>query len=342
MKTYQDGEIYFIRESEYGTGKPSPFVKIGLVHYRENRDSFGRLSEHQTGNPRKLLLDTKQVVKTQAVDMVEAQLHRRFSEQRISGEWFEFNDDKSLEVAVNEAQKLANEVIGLMPLFKEAMELDQIVSNTDSRPATSEEIAIATRVVIARKQLVKCKAVAQVRDDLITKAYNEGSDVSMVAKPSVRNYSPKFLEDEFKVENEKLWNKYQGFEETWQHTFTLDRKIKPDSLGEDFEAKILYVESILESVSKGGDFADLVEVTLALKNLEGIAQWEDKVFTARLKLAIGKLDKLEGACTWKRYWDKKTKFDSSRFAEENPVLAKKYVSTPEPTKSLRAKKGKTQ
>lgn len=342
MKKYQDGEIYFIRESEYGTGKPSQFVKIGLVRYKEKRDSFGRLAEHQTGNPRKLILDAKHVVKTQAVDMVEARLHRHFAKQRISGEWFEFTDEKSLSKAVIEANRLAGEVAELMPLFEEVMELDVVESNLPARAATTEEIELAIRALTARKQLEKCKETASARDALMNKAYSEGTDVSAAGKPSVTVYSPKFREADFKEDNEALWEKYLAEELSWSHTFALDRKLQVASLGEEFERDLALAGEIIDSVSKGGNFGDLVEVEQILRHLAGIAEWEDKVSTALLKQATGKHAKLEGACTWNRKWNPTTKFASAKFAEENPELAKKYVSTPEPKSRIVPKKGKTQ
>ncbi len=342
MKKYQDGEIYFIRESEYGTGKLSQFVKIGLVRYKDKRNSFGRLAEHQTANPRKLILDNNHIIKTQAVDMVEARLHTQFAKQRISGEWFEFKDEKSLSLAVDEANRLAAEVADLMPLFEEVMELEVVESNLPARPATEQEIQLAIRAQTARKQLEKCKETATARDALMNKAYSEGTDVSAAGKPSVTVYSPKFNEAEFKAENEELWTEYLTEEETWSHTFALDRKLKADSLGDDFERDLVLADEIITAVSKGGNFGDLVEVTQILRHLVGIAEWEDKVSTALLKQATGRHAKLEGACTWNRKWNPTTKFASARFAEDHPELAKKYVSTPEPKSKIVPKVGKTQ
>jgi hypothetical protein len=342
MKKFQAGEIYFIREAEYGSEKLSPFVKVGLVRYKDKRDSFGRLSEHQTGNPRKLQLDPKHVVKTEAVDMVEAQLHRRFSKQRISGEWFEFKDEKSLKDAIKAAQILSEEVASLMPLFEEVIELENRESTLDPRPATQEEIALALTVVTARKQVEKCKEVAKVRDALITKAISEGTDPTRLGKESVTNYNPKFIEADFKTENEELWKKYLEEQESWSHMFVLDRKLQPESLGLEFEASIKEAEEIIASVAKGGNYSELVEVTLILRHLEGIAEWEDRVCSAKLKKQAGLHEKLEGACTWNRYVNKPKKFNAGKFAEENPALAKKYNSTPESKKRIVPKKGKTQ
>jgi hypothetical protein len=342
MKKFQAGEIYFIREAEYGSEKLSPFVKVGLVRYKEKRDSFGRLSEHQTGNPRQLRLDPNHVVETEAVDMVEAQLHRRFSKQRRSGEWFEFKDEKSLKDAIAVAQNLSDEVAALMPLFEHVIELDNKESTLGPRPASDDEIALAVRISIARQQITKCKEVGTARNALITKAISEGSDPTRLGKVTVTTYDPKFIEADFKAENEELWEKYLEEQTSWSHTFALDRKIQIASLGADFEASIAVAEGIIESVSKGGNYSKLVEVTLILRHLEGIAEWEDKVCTAQLKQCVDLHEKLEGACTWKRYFNNTKKFNSGKFAEDHPDIVKKYNSTPEPTQRIVPKKGRTQ
>ena len=48
------GELYFLRETDYVTGQLTPFTKIGIV--RDGRGSADRLRDHQTGNPRTLVL----------------------------------------------------------------------------------------------------------------------------------------------------------------------------------------------------------------------------------------------------------------------------------------------
>jgi hypothetical protein len=338
MKTYQDGEIYFIREMEYPSGKPSAFVKVGLVRYKENRDSFGRLTEHQTGNPRRLSLKPEHIVKTQAVDMVEAQLHRRFATKRIVGEWFEFQTDADIDVAVAEANNLAKEVAEMMPLFKKSMELDQEPSNGKVRPAKDGEKELLATLVVARKQKTVCEAVAKELKAILEKAYSEGADITVAARNSVTVFSPRFLVDEFKEENEVLWEKYLVDVQTWKHTFSPGARAK--ELGSDFDAQIEQIRTILESVKTSGNFSDLVEVNLVITNLKGIADWDAKVSEAKLKIATDVFEGIEDVCTWKREWESKKEFDSTTFAAENPELAKKYVSTPAPKATLKVKTGK--
>lgn len=342
MKTYQDGEIYFIRELDYSSGKPTSFVKIGLVRYKENRNSFGRLMEHQTGNPRKLDLENKHIVKTQAVDLLEAQLHRQFSQQRISGEWFEFGNDAEIESAVKIAQSLAKEVSKRLPRFQKAENLMLKESNKDSRPATDEERELARTLLISKTKMSLCKELSDQSKQLLTKAYSEGADISDAAKTSVKTYKPAFLEDKFKEVHGDLWEKYQGEVRKWMHTFLNKYKLAEGDLGEEFEAEIERIKSVLKLVESTGDYGLLVEVNLTLTNLNGLAEWDAKLSEAELKIKLDLWDGIDGVCTWKRYEDVKMKFDSERFAAENPELALKFVSTPVVKTYVVPKKGKTQ
>jgi hypothetical protein len=54
--------------------------------------------------------------------------------------------------------------------------------------------------------------------------------------------------------------------------FVPDRKLKPESVGPDFESSIEEAEGIIASVAKGGSYGQLVEVTLILRQLEEITQ----------------------------------------------------------------------
>lgn len=113
----EPGEIYFVRELA-GSGF-GPYVKIGLVAKSDHRSSFERLKEHQTGNPRALRIDESQIVKTDAVSIVEAQLHKIFAPKRVSGEWFNFPSEQDVFQAISEAQRLSTEIAELVPIFQE-------------------------------------------------------------------------------------------------------------------------------------------------------------------------------------------------------------------------------
>ena len=100
------GELYFIRERDKQTSEISRYVKIGLVKEKDDRASKERALEHQTGNPRELLIHA--VIKTPAISEIENIVHGLFAPERVSGEWFDFSEAK-LKEAMATAQELADE-----------------------------------------------------------------------------------------------------------------------------------------------------------------------------------------------------------------------------------------
>ena len=70
-----------------------PYVKIGLVKGNDDgRSSFERRKEHQTGNPREIIVEAE--VKTYAqVSTLESLVHQRLAKYRIHGEWFNYGGD---------------------------------------------------------------------------------------------------------------------------------------------------------------------------------------------------------------------------------------------------------
>ncbi len=106
------GEVYFIGERDRSTGKLTENVKIGMVG--ERGDSSGRLMQHQTGNPRDLVLH--HVVETPAPFWVENGLHQRLNGLRVRAEWHRL-EGKDLEDAVRLAEFLAGESFVHVPFF---------------------------------------------------------------------------------------------------------------------------------------------------------------------------------------------------------------------------------
>ena len=342
MKKYNSGEIYFIRETDYLTGKKTPFVKIGLVRYSDNRDSWGRLYEHQTGNPRKLSLDPKHVLSTQAVDLVEARLHKEFAQFRISGEWFEFSSDSELGEAVKKAKALVQDVDSFIPKLQEAEELKWKPSNKVLLTSTEEYIELAQQLAVAKGQIEKCDYLESMILELLTTAQSEGRDVSKYSEVKVKGFTPTFKEEEFKTTHPELWEKYQGTEKSWYQRFLLKLKLKSDAdLGQEFNEAIDKLTAIVESVTTSKDLGMLVEPNLELTHLRGLANWNQTVSQTQLKLAIGDHEGIEGLCTWTRKENTSTKFDSKQFESENPELYREFLTTGSSTTILKPKKSKS-
>jgi hypothetical protein len=337
---HQKGEIYFVRERERN-GSSSPFVKIGLVHFKEQRDSFSRLLEHQTGNPRGLYLVPGEVVETNAVDRVEAQLHRIFAEKRISGEWFEFSSEEEIQQAVNQARSLSAEMASLMDFFETALYNDKQESVSGAREATQEELELGLSRLIAKEQIRKIDGLNDLISELLLKAYREGTDVSNVAKTTVRSFSPKFQVNLFAEAHPEIYKRYLVPIPTWSHSFLQKQKIEEaESLGIEFEEQFKVYQEIVQSVDSHEKVGLLNEPKLGLTRLRGDASWISDIAEAKLKTYMGSHEEIKGVATWKRFWKPTDKFDEGTFAAENPDLARKFISTPEPKEYVQGKKTK--
>ena len=87
------GYVYFMTEKDLFGNPSGPYVKIGRVKgNEEGRSSIDRRKEHQTGNPRQIIVLDE--VKTSASDStLESIVHQRLANFRIHGEWFIYGDD---------------------------------------------------------------------------------------------------------------------------------------------------------------------------------------------------------------------------------------------------------
>jgi hypothetical protein len=86
-KLIDPGEIYIIGQYDVGTSTPTGHYKIGMT--QNDRNSFKRLKEHQTGNPNRLFL--YHWAPCEASYLVEKLMHRKWNSNRVSQEWFALN-----------------------------------------------------------------------------------------------------------------------------------------------------------------------------------------------------------------------------------------------------------
>ena len=103
----QPGTIYFVEERDL-LGFPTPsYVKIGLVKENEKgRSSDDRKDEHQTGNPRPLVVVDS--IETEAnVSALETMIHQSLAMYRHRGEWF-VKPNGELKLFLEKAKNLNN------------------------------------------------------------------------------------------------------------------------------------------------------------------------------------------------------------------------------------------
>lgn len=321
---FQPGEIYFIRELD--GAHPSKFVKVGLVRESEGRDSFNRLLEHQTGNPRTLILDKKHVVKTDAVAMVEAQLHRIYATSRVNGEWFKFESEAELASVVDRAKTLSLEATQRVKLFEQAAALESQFSVGETISPTPESTQIANRLAL-QKNIVSIgnELLSEIKAKLEI-AVQAGADVSGLATTRIRNFKPKLDEKKLKEVHPDVYSRYLVDVVKFSATFRL--KAKGDVVHEDLVpifSELSALRAQIAAVTDHAEISKLNEPTLMVRKILGLSEWDAEVLTAQLQIATGTSPGIKGLCTWERANKTKQVFDAASFADENVDLAKSFM-----------------
>lgn len=322
------GELYFVREIDPKTKKYTKFVKIGLVHEKEGRDSLHRLSEHQTGNPRILDLPPQNYFVTPAINRVEAMMHKVFARNRVSGEWFEFETERQVLAAMTKARELAAEVEAQMPIFKRAAKLGQSQDNGKTISATDKARNLIRIIALAR---AKRESLLAISDQISTKlqtAITDGLNVGGAATEVSVNRKGKFKLDLLKKEDPKTYKKYLVISQNLSVRFTPKlKRLNLQDLDRSFQNLVAQLNSKVKN-AKRGDFRLLNEVQLILTDEIAVAEWDEEFAIAELKLACGRNEGIEDICTWKRKYVEKESFDEKSFKLNNPSKYQKYLDKP--------------
>ncbi len=320
---YQAGEIYFVREQDRD-GSLTEFVKIGLV--KSPRTSEDRLIEHQTGNPRRLVIPDGHTVFTEAVSLVEAQLHRRFATERIGGEWFTFINPERLDAAIAASKALAEEVGLATPLLQQADALESQVSNQIIIPASDLALEQVRILAIAKEKEKATKALGSEIKGLLLKVAKAGGDLGTAATMQTKTFKAKFDEATFLIDYPEIAKLYFVEKIGWSQRFDIKYKLPKDfALDEDFATQLDEVRSLVPVGKTKVSAVDLEEPMLRLTQLEAIVDWDLALSKAKLKIECGPNEGIDGVCAWKREATRKSSFDPNKLFEEDYELYAQYV-----------------
>ena len=335
----QSGELYFVREREYQVDSFTNYVKIGLVREREGRSSFDRLREHQTGNPRDLVLPPGNVLITPAIDRVEALMHNIFATRRISGEWFLFANEMEIEGAISRAKDLISETESFSGLLANAEALEGRESFETIIATSDEIIEISSRLSLAKGKLKVLVSIQSQIGNLYKAAHSEGRDLGKGAATIQRKLAPKFDQERFELENSELFQRYLETSRKWDQRFLF--KVKPTEIGALPHEFQNFVEEITRTVANLGCNLDLLNDPLLNVTREiALAEWEIETTEAELKNICGENAGIDSVCTWVRKWVEKSVFDAKRLAEEYPKLYSSYLVEQETKTYVQPKKKK--
>jgi hypothetical protein len=304
METTQ-GEIYFIREHEVGGF--SPYTKIGLITYKNDRNSQSRISEHQTGNPREL--SVFRYVPTFCVSAAETYMHRKYASLRFHGEWFQLSESQILE-AVDFCESLAKRFDGEQEWQREYLRADGLIKKFES-------------AVLPVKQLILSIA-------------ESGGDVSGIADVQTRSVS-NWDEPGFKGVYPDIWTQFL-IEKRNKRRFTVVRvkdvsHFTDNSLSELIERASRLEEILSDSTGCSVVPSGLKEAYLDLLPLGNQAKVDKEIAEAHLKVLCAENDGVQSVCKWSRETVKE-ELDKKALKSNHPNEYAEFESRGVPVKAV--------
>ena len=312
------GEIYFIAERDgfSNTG----FIKIGLVRERDGRDSYDRIKEHQTGNPRTLQM--LEYVKTVLVSTVENTLHREYAATRAEGEWFEL-DKSALDGAISRCKDLAASYATHVPTLTAAHALGAEQSAAGEVAATADNTDWQTQYL--RAQLGN-KLIDSVTDEFkayLSGLYREGKDVGPFAKIKEQQGSKRFKQARFKEQFPNLWEQFTTEVSRPAGAFSVEKLSDVDLLdSDDLRELQALIVPLQEAIGSASSWQKVCETAHSkyLDLLSWEAYFDERLLVAGayLKVACGKSEGIAGVCKWKRTIKTEIKFLSEAAKKAYP------------------------
>ena len=327
------GYIYFMTEIDLFGYPSGSYVKIGLVKgTEEGRSSIERRKEHQTGNPRKIIVEKE--IKTYAqVSTLESLIHQKLAKNRIHGEWFKY-DENGIAPYIEITEELKNDL-------ESQIDSDNAIANYLSIEDNQQEIKASSESKDIHKQLLKVK-------ESILNLKKERELTVLKLKTINKNFSKDIdgICSYEKVKPSQSFNRV-GFQKDYpdivekigvmviNHNFLLKKDIKQKKNDEikDLEEiiKLQKFEDdnskrILNRTKSAIELHKIwLDVHVALQPLE----LERKYLENKLKLITGENLGIKEVCTWKRRKIKQVK--KSDLISFDPELANKYMKIGKPT-----------
>ena len=323
------GELYVIGEVDPVTGKDAPFVKIGIVRDSDTRNTTQRVSEHQTGNPRKLIVHG--VVKSSMVERLETAMHDTLAPLRISGEWFNL-DRKGVTWALEHAKALSRQVNRIDKHLETAELVKSTVSNGNVLASTSRERGLH-RTLIEADVRIKAgeRAEKAVRDALIA-ANDRKVDVAahLIITPKIGTTS--FDDELFKASHPRLWQRYQVETQLVRGRFTPSSAGKKELdlavLDSDLAELVAEIEAMAEEFGRRGRKPKpLHTLFLTLVAAQAPIKWQRMLVEAELRAACGIADGITDVCTWTRKSVQQQKLDTAALKRDHPAKWEQFLVT---------------
>ena len=316
------GEIYVITELDPRTRTETDYCKIGIVREKDDRDSNIRAKEHQTGNPRELVVSRR--IPTQIVEAVETTLHHLYAPQRISGEWF-YMTQPEREAMVKVAMELAAEAEASAADMKVAEELKRTPSNGVVIEATDE--ATATYGTLCRLEFrVKCldELKAKIASVLAEEIKEQGGKTK-VGSVQQRKGRETFDEDGFAAKYPVLVERFTMMTTLVTPRFKLAKSTFA-VVDADVEVLQSQVTSAIGMEDNRAHSSRLHELHLQIMSAQALSAWGAANALARVQVLCGENQGIAGVCTWKREAKSKATLDKKGLRAAHPAEYSEFTS----------------
>jgi hypothetical protein len=324
------GELYFIRERDKQTKEISRYVKIGLVKEKDDRAAKERALEHQTGNPRELMIHT--VIKTPAISEIENIVHGLFATERVSGEWFDFSEAK-LGEAISTAQDLADEAILYQDEMKSAGHLAKELSDNKIIEPTTEALAWHGAFLRAEAISKYCIDYASSMKDIFRKKVEEKPEtVEHFATFRERKDRVFFDTASFELAFPDLYAQFTKTTSrvaarlTWTRPKEFNRSI--EILNPELHKYGKSLEPLIEKArNEKIDGETLHKQYLRILGFEARASWQLEIAKANIQFLCSTHGGIDGICKWPRAEKVTKSFDQAAFIEACPDIANQFMVT---------------
>ena len=319
------GTIYFIGEKDLVSDQLTPYTKLGLIREGEARTSMARLSEHQTGNPRELVLRAE--INTPAVSELESVMHAIFAPYRVNGEWF-ILDQVQFQNALDVCNDLASELKIALPTLKSAEAYSGEISDGNLIEPTPESLKWYAVHCIHQVVEKRCEGVLTQIKSVIRLEASNGDISSDIAEVGSRKTTFKLDKQSFKVAHPEIYAHYETTTTSISGVFKVMANESNEIIGTGYpelDQLIVEVEALLQSERISENLDQLHKKHLQLIGIHSKAQLLKEIAKAHLRSLCGKADGIATVCTWKRTAKTKTSLNEKGLIERHPDLVAPFM-----------------
>ena len=320
--------IYFMTERDLFGYPCGPYVKIGLVKGNDDgRSSFERRKEHQTGNPREIIVEAE--VKTYAqVSTLESLVHQRLAKYRIHGEWFNYGGD-GIQPYVDLTKTINEDLEGQIEDNLLINQYALIEDNGEELKPSSEAKDIHNDLLEAKKEIIKIKNEKDLAN-LKLRSFDKSfyRDIDGICFYEKIKPQEKFDKVNFEKDHPDIFKKLSV--DIINSSFNIKKDLKNKKseefkkLEELIEGQKFIKEDSFDSINRNKDLIKLHSRWLdAHVNLQPF-EFKKKLLENKLKVLVGERQGIKDICSWKR--KKKKQITKNSLLKYDSALASKYIS----------------